>query len=594
MLEELSIRNYALIENISLPFKSGLTILTGETGAGKSIIVGAISFLLGAKAGVDVIRTGAEEASVSATVELGGANREALDWLAARDISPDGDTGGSGAVIIRRNIKTSGRGAMYIQNVPVTRNDLEEFTAFLFDLHGQHAHESLVKKENHRRYLDRFAGIEAEVLEFYGRFLLLAEKRKALESSLSSTRDREMRLEVLNYAVEEIGAAHIKAGESRELEAEAARLSDYEKLAEAVNGAAASLYDGEYAITALARRARSGMDSAAAIDGSLAELRQRVEDLFYEAEDISAEFRAYRDELRFDPARLEEVEERLNLIYRLKKKYVPAGKTELSGEEAILAYRGEALAEIEALTGWEENRGVLRAEITVLEKEISAHAQGITKKRHAAAEQFSRAVTGIIAVLGMPSAVFSVSVTPKGKEQIVIGQWGADEVEFRISANRGEPLKDLSRIASGGELSRVMLAIKTVLSGADAPGSKTRSLGHDPATLIFDEIDTGIGGEVALAVGEYLAAIGERKQIFCVTHLASIAVRAHNHFKVAKTVSPGAKGERTVTTVAELSSGERREEIARMLAGDAGGSAALAHADELLAKYGGENHDRSF
>jgi DNA repair protein RecN (Recombination protein N) len=593
VLEELSVRNYALIENLSLSFKDGLTILTGETGAGKSIIVGAISFLLGAKADAEVIRTGAEEASVSATALLDGENREALDWLANRDIPVE--TGALIEVIIRRNIKTSGRGAMYIQNVPVTRPDLEEFTAFLFDLHGQHAHETLVKKENHRRYLDRFAGLEGETLEFNRLFMALSEKRKVLESSLSSSRDREMRLEVLNYGVEEVAAAAVKSGESRELEAEAARLGDYEKLAEAVNNAAEALYDGEVSINTLARRARNSMDAAAAIDGSLSELRRRLEDLFYEAGDISAEFRSYREDLRSDPARLSEVEERLNLLYRLKKKYVPTaaavpgfagvpGSTgDPTGEEAILAWRDEALAEIEALTGWEENRDTLKGEIAALEKDITGRAQAITRGRVSAAETLARTVTGIITGLGMPNARFSVSVAPKGRESLVIGQWGADEVEFRISANKGEPLKDLAKIASGGELSRVMLAIKTALSGGDGGAQG----GAD--TLIFDEIDTGIGGEVALAVGDYLAKMGKRKQLFCVTHLASIAARADNHFKVEKKVAGGAKGERTVTTVAELSGASRREEIARMLAGDAAGSAALAHAEALLTKYGGKD-----
>jgi DNA repair protein RecN (Recombination protein N) len=602
VLEELSVRNYALIENLSLSFRKGLTILTGETGAGKSIIVGAISFLLGAKADTDVIRTGAEEASVSATVLLDGEDREALDWLTSRDIPVEGESSLSGSgslpgirggeVIIRRNIKISGRGAMYIQNVPVTRSDLEEFTAFLVDLHGQHAHESLVKKENHRRYLDRFAGLEEKAQEFNRFFLALSEKRKALESSLSSSRDREMRLEVLNYGVEEIAAAAIKSGESRELEAEATRLGDYEKLAEAVNNAAEALYDGEVSMTALARRARNSMDAASVIDGSLAELRRRLEDLFYEAEDISAEFRAYREDLKADPARLSEVEERLNLLFRLKKKYVPVVSGELSGEEAILAWRDEALVEIEALTGWEENRDKLRGEVAALEKDITLRAQVLTKGRSAAAERLARQVTGIITGLGMPNARFSVSVAPKGKEGLVIGQWGADEVEFRISANKGEPLKDLIKIASGGELSRVMLAIKTALAGGEprpaAAGSADRPSGAD--TLIFDEIDTGIGGEVALAVGEYLAKMGRRKQIFCVTHLASIAVRADNHFKVEKKVAGGAQDERTVTTVAELAGASRREEIARMLAGDAVGSAALAHADELLTKYRAGNN----
>ncbi|MDR1128514.1 MAG: DNA repair protein RecN [Treponema sp.] len=578
MLEELTVRNYALIDSLTISFRGGLTILTGETGAGKSIMVGALSFLLGAKADTDVIRTGEEEAGVSAVLSLRKDNAEALEWLSGRGIGID-----DGELVIRRSVKSSGRGAAYIQNAPVTRGDLEEFMAILFDIHGQHAHESLLRKENHRRYLDRFAALEEEAAEFNRLFLSLAEKKKAYEVSLSSAHDREMRLEILNYAVEEIGRAKLKSGESRELEAEASRLGDFEKLAGFVNTCADTLFDGELSVVSLARRAKNALDNAAAIDGGLAALQKRLEDLFYEAEDMSAEFRSYRDGLRNDPARLEEVEERLNLIYRLKKKYAaPAGRAappsagpSLQDEDAILAYREQAEAEIEALSGAGENRDKLRAEIAALEKEIAGRAAALSAKRAAAAESLAPRIGGIISSLGMPNARFKISVAAKGRPgegPRVIGQWGADEVEFLISANRGEPLKELARIASGGELSRIMLAIKTALADS----------GQDSLeTLIFDEIDTGIGGEVALSVGEYLAKIGKIKQIFCVTHLASIAVRADNHLKVEKHVESG----RTLTTVSPLEGKKRRGEIARMLAGDSAGSAALAHADELLAKY---------
>jgi DNA repair protein RecN (Recombination protein N) len=581
MLEELTVRNYALIDSLTISFQDGLTILTGETGAGKSIMVGALSFLLGAKADPDVIRTGAEEAGVSALLSLRKDNAEALEWLSGRDIETD-----DGELVIRRSVKSTGRGAAYIQNVPVTRADLEEFMALLFDIHGQHAHESLLRKENHRRYLDRFAGLGDEVEEFNRLFLALAEKKKAYEASVSSEHDRETRLEILNYAVEEISQAKLKSGESRELEAEAARLGDFEKLAGLVNTCAETLFDGEFSVVSLARHAKHALDNAASIDAGLAAAQKRLEDLFYEAEDLSAEFRSYRDGLRNDPARLEEVEERLNLIYRLKKKYASgkvSGRTggeAFQDEDAILAYRDQAEAEIEALSGAGENREKLKAEIAALEKDITGRAASLSAKRAAAAEKLAPRIGAIIAKLGMPNARFQVSVAAKnraGEGPRVIGQWGADEVEFLISANKGEPLKDLARIASGGELSRVMLAIKTALvdSASSSPGQDSLE------TLIFDEIDTGIGGEVALSVGEYLSKIGTIKQIFCVTHLASIAVRSDNHLKVEKHVEAG----RTLTAVLPLAGKARREEIARMLAGDSAGSAALAHADELLAKY---------
>ncbi|MDR0998302.1 MAG: DNA repair protein RecN [Treponema sp.] len=600
MLEELSVRNYALIENISLSFEKGFNVLTGETGAGKSIIVGSISFLMGAKTDPGAIRTGAEEASVTAVILLDRRNRDALEWLKARDIESEDNR-----IIVRRSIKTSGRASVFIQNVPVSRGDLEEFMGFLFDLHGQHNHESLLRKESHRRYLDQFAGLEDEALAYNRLFLELAGKRKAMESSLSSERDRESRLEILNYAVEEIGKAALRSGESRDLEGEARRLGEFEKLTGHVETAAACFFDEGASLLGLARRLRTSLDAAAAIDPSLEAMRKRFEDLYYEAEDLSGEFRSYRDRLAYDPARLEEVEERLALLFRLKKKYAPDAAPGTDSEDAVLAYRLRAEEEIETLSGAGENRERLKTEIAALEKEIGARAASLRAGRIGAAVKLGERIIGILGRLGMPKARFSVDILPKGKARntadpgapktdqgdrgpLVCGPWGAEDVEFLISANTGEPLRDLARIASGGELSRVMLAIKTALLDEEVRDGGNLSPANDYSaeTLVFDEIDTGIGGEVALSVGEYLGKIGEFKQIFCVTHLASIAVRADNHFRVEKKVVPGSGGDRTLTTAGVLGREERKREIARMLAGDSG-KAALAYADDLLEKYGG-------
>jgi DNA repair protein RecN (Recombination protein N) len=570
MLEEMSIRNYALIDSITLSFRPGFNVLSGETGAGKSIIVGSLSFLMGGKAEADVIRSGCDEAGVSAVISIKKNNVDAALWLKSRDIECEEDT-----VIVRRNIKTSGRGSIFIQNVPVTRQDLAEFMGLLFDLHGQHNHESLLRKDSHRRYLDRFAGIEDEVQNFSRTFLDLTEKRKTLESSLKSEREREERLEILNYAVDEITKAAIHAGEIRELENEAQKLSDFEKLAGFIQTASGCLLDGEHSILSLSRRVKNALDSAGAVDSSLGEINRRFENLYYEAEDIAGDFRAYRDNLTFDPQRLEEVNDRLALLQKLKKKYA---KEEQAGneEDAILSYKTRAEAEIEALCGAEENREKLKAQISAVEKSIISKAQSLREKRTAASLKLSKLITGILKNLGMPNAGFQAEVLPKQQDgQVSFGPWGSEDVEFLISANTGEPLKDLSKIASGGELSRVMLAIKTALlteEGEESAGVET---------LVFDEIDAGIGGEVALKVGEYLTKIGKFKQIFCVTHLASIAVRADNHFKVEKRTEGG----RTYTGIGPLSADGRRKEIARMLAGDAG-EAALAHADDLMLKYG--------
>jgi DNA repair protein RecN (Recombination protein N) len=591
MIEELSVRNFALIDTLNLSFERGFTVLSGETGAGKSIIVGALGFLFGAKTDTDIIRSGSEEASVSAVVFIGDKNLDALQWLSQREIERE-----DSRLIIRRSVKASGRNSIYIQNVPVTRNDLAEFMGFLFDLHGQHTHESLLRKETHRVYLDRFSGLEDEVAAFSRVFTELAEKRKTLEALNRSEKEREQRLELLNYAIEEITKAAPKIGEIKELETETQRLADFEKLSLHVNSVSSALFedseskDSAISFLSLGRRLRASLENAASIDGSLSPMLKRLEDIYYEAEDLAAEFRNYRGRLTYDPAKLEEAEERLALLYKLKKKYRPAENADAGGqdESGILAYKTGAEAEIEALSGAGENQDKLRAEINRLEKDISAKAAVLSARRNEGAKRLGEGITGILSRLGMPKAVFAANVKPKTREGgtgLVCGPWGSDEVEFMISANKGEPLKELARIASGGELSRVMLAIKTIL--LDSASAATDA---GAETLIFDEVDTGIGGEVALSVGEYLARIGSsptdkssvdnRKQIFCVTHLASIAVRADNHLKVEKKVV----GERTVTEVSRLKGLARRQEIARMLAGDSG-EAALAHADELLAKY---------
>jgi len=583
MLEELSIRNYALIDSISLSFRPGFNVLSGETGAGKSIIVGSLSFLMGGKAEADLIRSGSDEASVSALVSIRGGNVDVTEWLKSRDIDCDDDT-----IIVRRNIKSSGRSSIFIQNTPVTRGDLSAFMALLFDLHGQHDHGSLLRKENHRLYLDRFASIEGDVAVYGKLFAELSEKRKTLEASLHSERDREARLELLRYAVDEISAAAPKNGELRELENEAQMLGDFEKLASQVSIAADSLYDGEESMLSLIRHARGALDAAASIDSTLADLGKRLDDIYYEAEDIATEFRSYCEGLSYDPERQRIVDERLALLYRLRKKYGESLTKAGPGEtmEPILAYRVAAEAEIEALTGSEENREKLKNEISVLEKEITARAAALRQKRKTAAASLDERITGILKNLGMANARFSPSVTAKTRDgTTVYGPWGADEVEFLISANSGEPLKDLSRVASGGELSRIMLAIKSAFHTGGATGADVID---SIETMIFDEIDAGIGGGIALAVGEYLEKIGKTRQIFCVTHLASIAVRAGNHLKVEKRTEGG----KTFTNVVPLDERERRKEIARMLAGDMGG-VALAHADDLISKYGKEKQGGS-
>jgi DNA repair protein RecN (Recombination protein N) len=556
MLEELSIRDFAIIDRMTARFGPGLNLLTGETGAGKSIMIGALGFILGDKADTACIRAGAEETMVSGVFSVQDCP-EALAWLEARGIECD-----EGAVVLRRSLKAGGRGTAYIQGTPVARSDLRDFTSLLVDVHGQHEHQSLLQPERHRPYLDRFAGIEAEVAEYSTRFAALVEKRRALERLQASEAERESRRESLAYAISELTEARLREGEEEELDAEEKRLSQFERLAEFLAAAKDSLCASGDGSLARLRAARQALDSAAGIDTGLAILAKRLDDAYYELEDASESLKAYIQSVRFSPERLEEVSARLATVHRLKKKY---GGTVQAAMERL----EEAKTELERLENLDQDREGLSAEIAAMERDVYTRAGDISRKRAAAAGGLSGRVSGIIRSLGMPKAEFSISLGRKGEEggRPVVGQYGVDEVEFLIAPNPGEPLRPLARIASGGEISRVMLALKTCLAKEDSV-----------TTMVFDEIDTGIGGDVGVAVGRHLAELARSKQVFCITHLASIAARADNHLKVEKVQ----EGSRTLARVSRVEGTERVAEIARMLSGDQGGQASLAHAQELL------------
>jgi DNA repair protein RecN (Recombination protein N) len=559
MLEELTIRDFALIDRLQLKFTSGLNVLSGETGAGKSILIGALGFVLGDKPDASVIRSGAEETLVSGVFALGG-NADAAAWLSERGIELE-----DGTVLLRRSLKTNGRGSIYIQSAPVTRADLQEFTSLLVDVHGQHEHQSLLASDKHRRFLDRFAGIEDEVAAYGKRFGLLCDKRKAFESMLASENDRARRVELLEYAVKEIEEAKLKEGEEEELDLEEKRLSQHEKLFEAIDSARRDLTAaGEGALVRL-RQARQALESAAGIDEGLSPLSRRLDDAFYEIEDLADSLRSYMDSVHFSPERLDQVSSRIAEIHKLKKKYG-------ADVAAVLAYLAQSSGELEQLQTFEQDRGAIEAEIQELQREVYRLAGEISAKRAAASSALGSRIVEIVRTLGMPKAGFSVSIQRKPDEggKPVVGQYGFDLVEFLIAPNPGEPMKPLAKIASGGELSRVMLALKTALAESDYIG-----------TMVFDEIDTGIGGEVGVAVGEHLSELSRSKQVFCITHLASIAAHADNHMMVEKVQEAG----RSLTRVKAVRADERVREIARMLSGTQGGEASLAHAQELLNRF---------
>ena len=577
MLEELNIKDFALIENDFLEFEKGFTVLSGETGAGKSILIGALSFLLGGRAEVSQIRAGKNEASVSGTFVLPlnitvrqlGEDDEpanALEWLDQHGIQIENNR-----VLLRRFIRDTGKSGAWINDTPVTRGDLAAFSAFLVDIHGQHEHQSLMKVPEHRKFLDSRAGLNAEVEEFTKKYALLVSLRRQLEQYSLSESERLRKLDMSTFAVQEINEAKLKKDEDVQLEEEETRLLSYEKLYSGVDEIGKILDDGEGSVIDLLKKIRRASSQISDVDKDVHALDERLESSFYELSDIAAEYSSYQSKLVFDPARLAQVQERLSLIYNLKKKYASSVNAPLS---EVFDYCAQAQKFIDENAEGVGAKDKLTAQIKELEKEILLRAESISKKRKACADQLSTEVDSILAKLGMKGTHFGVSLIEKEGSDVAqkCGPYGKDNIEFLISANPGTPLLPLAKIASGGELSRVMLALKTIFAQNDSV-----------ETLIFDEIDTGIGGEVAVAVGSHMKNLAKNRQIFCITHLASIAVYADNQIKIEKAVTGGI----TSSNVHNVTGEERVAEIARMLSGDADTEQSLDHARAMLQKYSG-------
>ncbi len=582
MLEDLSIKDFALIDNASVEFNKGFTVLSGETGAGKSLLIGALTFLLGGKAGVEQIRAGANESVVSGSFYIGknpvpsnfspaeGYEPEnAWEWLSMHGIEPENDR-----ILLRRYVRQNGKTGAWIGGTAVTRADLAQFGSFLIDIHGQHEHQALMKVSEHRKYLDSYAGITERVKSFTSLFNNLVEKRKALAEIDADDKNRMQTAELLNFAVKEISDAKLKACEDTDLDEEEKRLSSFEKLysdVEAVNSAFDG--NGDEGIISALKKARAEFGHALSLDKSLEPLSERLENSFYELSDIADELKKYENSLVFDPERLAQVQERQTLIYNLKKKY--ASSVNASVDE-VIKYAENAQKKLDQLEGAGESKEKLVQEIKNLEKQVYLEAKAISDERKKAAQKMSDGVLSVLSNLGMSGTRFAVSITHKaenadGNDVLqACGPYGIDNVEFLISANPGQPLAPLAKIASGGELSRVMLSLKTILAQSDAVG-----------TMIFDEIDTGIGGEIAVSIGKHLKKLAENRQVLCITHLASIAVYADNQLKIEKSVSNGS----THTQVYPVEGEARVAEIARMLSGDAASSESLEHARSLLSKY---------
>lgn len=577
MLEDLTIKDFALIDSDYLEFSQGFTVFSGETGAGKSIIIGALSFLLGGKADVQQIRSGKNEASVSAIfyIKPSEINKNISEdeeitnpsqWLYNHGIEIENDR-----VLLRRFIRINGKSGAWINDIPVTRGDLAQFSSFLVDIHGQHEHQSLMKISEHRKFLDARAGIQNEVLNFTKKYSDLVSKRKTLQDLSMSDSERLRKLDMMTFAVNEISQAKLKKDEDIDLENEQAKLSSYEKIYSDVESINEVLTENEQSIIDLLKKVRRDSNHLLQMDKSVEDLDSRLESAFYELSDIADEFSSYKNSLVFDPNRLQIIEERLSLIYSLKKKYASSINSPLS---EVFDYLENAQVFIDENADGNSKKENLQKQIKELEREVLSLAQKLSIKRKETAKILDEEIAQVLCTLGMSGTTFKVNITEKlGTElEQKCGPYGIDDIEFLISANPGNPLLPLAKIASGGELSRVMLALKTIFAKTDPVD-----------TLIFDEIDTGIGGEVAVSIGAHLKKIANARQVFCITHLASIAVYADNQIKIEKSV----EDQITSSNVFEISGENRVIEIARMLSGDSQTEQSLQHARSLLQKYSG-------
>ncbi len=564
LLAQLTVRNVVLIERLVLELAHGFNVVTGETGAGKSMVVDALSLVLGGRARPDLVRGGADEAEVEALFELSPGSRAAAK-LEAAGIPSERE------LVVRRVVQAEGRSRAYVNGRLCTAAQLAEIAADLCDIASQHESVSLTDPATHVEYLDAFGGLEADRVRVAEQVDALSEVQRELEAASAQERGRAERDDFLRWQMREIDELEPRDGEETELEHERGRLRHAEKLQAATRHAAERLYEGEGAICDELGRLAAELDQAAGIDGSLAPLARTVESARGELSDAARALSRYAETVEASPERLAEVEDRAFRLQKLLRKHGPATAD-------LLAHRAGLARELASLESASERVAELEGEKTRRAAEAGAAARSLSRKRRDAAEKLADAIGRELSQLGMGRARVVVDVQPTATAAdalLVDGarltRSGIDRVEFLIAPNRGEEPRPLRRIASGGELSRALLALKRVLADQGPAG-----------TYVFDEVDAGVGGAVAEVIGRSIAEIGRHRQVLCITHLPQIAALADAHFVVDKTESRG----RTHTSVKRLQRSERVEEIARMLGGIKVGEATRRAAAELLAAKG--------
>ncbi|HVN54821.1 MAG TPA: DNA repair protein RecN [Anaerolineaceae bacterium] len=566
MITELRIDNFAIIHRLELEFSDGLVTFTGETGAGKSIILDAITAVLGGRADATSIRSGAERASVEAIFRLSQrVQAPILEILEREDLLDDPNY-----LTLARDIRREGRTTARINGRSVSLGLLRELGAYLVDIHGQSEHLSLLNVRHHIGLLDRYAGCE-DLLAGYGEvYRRLQAARRDLQSVRQAEQDASRRTDLLTFQAEEIEAAQLRRGEDDELHQDRTRLANAENLANLAQAVLTALDEGSpespSASDLLGEVVRS-LNSLAHIDPSRADLVQQAELAMETLADVSRELHRYQEQIEFNPKRLDQIEDRLDLIQNLKRKY--GGSI-----EAILVYGEDARRQLDTIAHASERIAELEEEEKRLLEQIARQGLVLSEKRREAAERLAKGVEAELSDLHMTGARFAVDFQtrpdaegaplPDGR-RVAFDATGLDRVEFLVAPNPGEGLKPMVKIASGGETARLMLALKNVLARADFV-----------PTLIFDEIDQGIGGRVGMVVGQKLWNLGREHQVLCVTHLPQLAAYGDQHFRVTKRVQDG----RTLTQVDSLTGGNRRQELAQMLGGVSEGT--LRSAEEML------------
>ena len=565
MLSELHVSNFAIIEDLHLVFHPGFNVMTGETGAGKSIIIDAIELLLGGKSSQEMVRAGERAARVEGIFELDGDHAERVQaWLQERGLDED-----AGQVILAREVRRGGRSVARINGRAVAQAALAELGDMLVDIHGQGQHLSLLKPRTHIDLLDEYAGLRSQRAQVAELAAELRQVRAELAQLRQNAREIARRLDLLSYQVQEIDEAGLSPEEEEALEKERRRLVNIEALMSETATLEALLSEGEMASPSaldVLGEAVAHLQKLARLDPALEPLATQAEALFEGVNDPAREISAYGAGLEFDPARLAEVEDRLALIAQLKRKY---GDT----IEDVLAFGEKARADLALLSDSETRTEELEAREEALLRAIGKRAQALSQARSAAAEALARAVEQELAALRMDGTRFQVAMTQRpdplgcyvGDERLAFDATGVDQVQFLVSANPGEPLRPLAKVASGGETARLMLALKNVLSRAD-----------ETPTLIFDEIDQGIGGRVGAIVGQKLLTLAQTHQVLCVTHLPQIAAYGDQHLLVTKTVV----GDRTISQLNALEGEARVAELAAMLGADT--ESGRQSAQELL------------